>query len=116
MNSRCICVYVIYLALVFAAFTHYRRLILADVGLVYTNYGVALIEALIFAKVIMIGDVLRLGRMLENKPLILPTLIKTVLFTIFVGLFTLLEHAVQGPDKGERGRGRDYGISGKRSL
>jgi hypothetical protein len=93
--------YVIYLALVFAAFTHYRRLILADVGLVYTNYGVALIEALIFAKVIMIGDVLRLGRMLENKPLILPTLIKTVLFTIFVGLFTLLEHAAKGLIKGK---------------
>jgi hypothetical protein len=98
-------VYVIYLALVFAAFTHYRRLILADVGLVYTNYGVALIEALILAKVIMIGDVLRLGRMLENKPLILPTLIKTVVFTILQPLYSP-RTCRQGPDVG-KGHGQN---------
>jgi hypothetical protein len=94
-------VYVAYLALVFAAFTQYRRLILADVGVIYTNYGVALIEALIFAKVIMIGDALHLGRGLERKPLILPTLLKTVVFTLFVCAFTLIEHAVKGLFKGK---------------
>jgi hypothetical protein len=95
-------VYVGYLTLVFAAFTQYRRLILADVGITYTEYGVALIEAFIFAKVIMIGDVLHLGRGLEHKPLIFPTLLKTAIFTLFVGLFVLIEHAVKGliKDKG----------------
>ena len=29
---------VVYLALVFAAFTQYRRLLLADVGILYANY------------------------------------------------------------------------------
>jgi hypothetical protein len=94
-------VYATYLALVFAAFTWYRRLILADVGIVYTNYGVAVIEALILAKVIMIGDALRLGRVLEDKPLIVPTLLKTVLFTIFVVLFALLESIAKGLIKGQ---------------
>jgi hypothetical protein len=92
---------VIYLALVFAAFTQYRRFLLAAHDITYTNYGFAVIEALILAKVIMIGDVFRLGRGLERKPLIYPTLYKTVVFTLFVAVFTLMEHGVKGFWKGE---------------
>jgi hypothetical protein len=90
----------VYLAIVFAAFTQYRRLLLAAYDITYTNYWVAVIEALILAKVIMIGDVARLGRGLEHKPLIYPTLYKTVVFTLFVGAFTILEHAIKGLWKG----------------
>ena len=89
-------VYVVYLTLVFAAFTQYRRLILADVGIIYTDYWVALIKALILAKVIMVGDALKLGRGLDEKPMIIPTLVKTSVFTVLVSIFTLLEHAVRG--------------------
>ena len=85
---------VVYLMLVFAAFTEYRRLILASHDITYTNYGVAVIEALVLGKVIMIGDALRLGRGLETKPLIYPALYKTVVFTIFVGIFKIIEHAI----------------------
>jgi len=92
---------VCYLALVFATFTQYRRLILASHDITYTNYWVAVIEALILAKVIMIGSVFRLGRGLEGKPLIYPTLYKTVVFTLFVGLFALGEHAVKVLWQGE---------------
>jgi hypothetical protein len=88
-------IYVAYLTLVFGAFTWYRRLILADVGITYTDYGVALIEALIFAKVIMIGDAIHLGRGFEHKPLIFPILLKTAIFTLFVGLFVLIENAIK---------------------
>jgi hypothetical protein len=94
-------VYVVYLTLVFGAFTQYRRLILADVGIVYTDYGVALIEALILGKVMMIGDAIHLGRGLEHKPLIFPTLLKTAIFTIFVSLFIFIEHAIKGLIKGK---------------
>ncbi|MFZ4538008.1 hypothetical protein [Propionivibrio sp.] len=86
---------VIYLALVFAAFTQYRRLLLAAHDIDYTNFGVALIEALILGKVIMLGDMFRLGRGLEQKPLIYSTLYKTVVFTFFVGVFTLVEQAIK---------------------
>ena len=92
---------VAYLALVFAAFTQYRRFVLAAHDITYTNYWVAVIEALILAKVIMIGDVFRLGRGLEQKPLIYPTLYKTVVFTLFVAVFTLIEHAIKGLWKGK---------------
>ena len=78
---------VCYLMLVFAAFTQYRRFLLAAYDITYTNYWVAVIKALILAKVIMIGDVLRLGRGLEQKPIIYPTLYKTVVFSFFVRAF-----------------------------
>ena len=92
---------VVYLTLVFAAFTQYRRLVLAAYDITYTNYGIAVIQALILAKVVMIGDVLRLGRRLEQKPLIYSTLLKTVVFSLFVGAFTLIEHVIKGLLKGK---------------
>jgi hypothetical protein len=91
---------VCYLTLVFASFTQYRRLVLAAHDITYTNYWVAVIEALILAKVIMIGDVLRIGRGLEGKPLIYPALYKTAIFTLFVGIFTVLENVIKGLWKG----------------
>ncbi len=86
---------VIYLTLVFAAFTEYRRLLLAAHDIGYTNYGVAIIEALILGKVIMIGGVFHLGRGLEKMPLIYPTLYKTVVFSIFVAVFKIIEHVIR---------------------
>ena len=91
---------VCYLTVVFAAFTQYRRFLLAAHDITYTNYGFAVIEALVLAKVIMVGDVVRLGRGLEQKPLIYPTLYKTVVFTLFVGVFKLVENMVKGLWKG----------------
>ena len=69
---------VVYLMLVFAAFTQYRRFLLAEYSITYTNYWLALIGALILGKVIMIGSVFRLGRWLEHKPLIVPTIYKAL--------------------------------------
>lgn len=85
-----------YLTLMFAAFIQYRRLILAAHDITYTNYWVAVIEAAILAKVIMIGDMFRLGRELEEKPLIYSTLYKSVVFTLFFGAFTIIEHVIKG--------------------
>jgi len=87
---------VIYLALVFAAFTQYRRFLLAAHDIIYTNYWVAVIQALIFGKVIMVGALFRLGRSLDQKPLIIPTLYKAVVFTFLVVVFHLVEHAIKG--------------------
>lgn len=100
---------VVYLALVFAAFTQYRRLVLAAHDILYTNYWVAVIEALILAKVIMIGEAVRLGRGLERMPLIVPTLYKTLVFGLFVFLFTVVEHAIKGL---WQGKGLMEGVAG----
>jgi hypothetical protein len=90
-----------YLTLMFAAFTQYRRLSLAAYDITYTNYGIAVIQAAILAKVVMIADVFHLGRGLEQKPLIYSTLYKTVVFSLFVCVFTLIEHVIKGLLKGK---------------
>ena len=90
-----------YLTLMFGAFAQYRRLVLAAHDIIYTNYGIAVIEAAVLAKVIMIGDVFRLGRGLEKKPLLFSTLYKTVIFSLFVAIFKLIEHMIMGLWKGK---------------
>ena len=92
---------VIYLTFVFSAFTVHRRLVLAAHDITYTNYWVALIEALILGKVIMIGSVFRLGRGLESKPLIYPTLYKTLVFTLLCAVFTVVQNQLKGLWHGE---------------
>ena len=76
----------------------------------------AVIEALILAKVIMIGDVVRLGRGLEQKPLIFPTLYKTLVFTLFVAVFTVLEHVIKWALEGDGTPGRFLSSWGKGTM
>ena len=85
-----------YLAFFLVAFAWYRRFILAEYQVQYTNYWFPLIEAAVLAKVIMIGDYLRLGHGLEQKPLILSTLFRTVMFSVWVAIFNVLEETVRG--------------------
>src|SRR5208283_3680951 len=73
-----------YLAVFFGLFTWYRRLVLAEYQINYLHYGVSVIKALVLAKVIMVGRALHLARRFEDHPLILPTLYKAVVFTVFV--------------------------------
>ena len=86
----------VYLAVFLGAFTSYRRLILAEFGVAYLHYGVALIEALIIAKVILIGQAFGLGKWAEGRPLIVSVIYKSLLFGVFVFLFGILEHVVDG--------------------
>ena len=85
-----------YLALMFGAFTIYRRLLLAEQGIAYLHYGFALIEALILAKVILIGRIFGLGNRFRDRAPIVSTLYKTLCFSVFVFAFCVLEHVVEG--------------------
>ena len=87
---------VLYLTILFTVFTSYRRLILANYDISYSNWGISLIKALVLAKVIMVGSLFRFDRSLENKPLIFATLFKSVMFTIWVALFALVESTLRG--------------------
>ena len=55
---------VVYLTILFAVFTSYRRLILANYDISYSNWGISLIKAMVLAKVIMVGSVFKFGRSL----------------------------------------------------
>ena len=86
----------LFLAFVFGAFTLYRRLILTEVGVSYFHYGAGLVEALIIAKIILIGQAFGLGKRFEDGPLIVAALFKAVLYGVLVAIFAVLEHVVEG--------------------
>ncbi len=86
----------IYLAVMLAAFAWYRRFVLSAAGISYLHYWAAVIEALILAKVILIGQALRLGKRFEASPLILSVLFKSVVFGVFIAVFGVLEHLIDG--------------------
>jgi hypothetical protein len=86
----------LYLWVFLGSFTIYRRLVVAESGGAYLNYGFALVEALIIAKVILIGRLFGFSRRFEDRPLVVPVLYKSVLFGAFVMLFGVIEHLVKG--------------------
>ena len=86
----------LYLAALLGAFTTYRRLILGTYEISYLHYGYSIIEALVLSKVVVFGSALGLGERFKHRPLIYPTLYKTLSFSILVLVFTLVEHLVMG--------------------
>ena len=87
---------VLYMAIFFGVFTTYRRLLLAHYGISYEDYGISVIRALVLGKVVLVAEALRLGRRFEEKPLIVPTLYKTFLFTVCMAVFDIAEGLVRG--------------------
>ena len=87
---------VLYLAIYFAVFISYKRLVLAEHDIIYTDWGVGIINALILGKVVSLGGILRLGRWLDNKPLIWSTLNRSVIFTILLAIFNAIELTAKG--------------------
>lgn len=108
----------VYLWLFLGSFTIYRRLILAETGTAYLHYGIALIEALVIAKVILIGNMFGFSRRFENRPLMVSVIYKSVVFVIFVLLFGVAEHLVEGwfHQKGLFGGLRELGELGADEL
>jgi hypothetical protein len=86
----------LYLWLFLGLFTVYRRLVVAETGTVYLHYGIALIEAMIIAKVVLIGRMFGFSRRFEERALIVPVIYKSVLFGLLVILFGVVEHLVTG--------------------
>jgi hypothetical protein len=87
---------VVYLAIFFSIFALSRRLILAHHNIVLDDYFIGLIKALVLAKVVMIGNLLRIDRGFESKPLIVPSIYKSFLFTIWIAIFDLVEAYIRG--------------------
>lgn len=83
-----------YLAAFLLSLTTYRRLILAEYHVSYFNYGWAIMESMILAKVILIGQALHVGERFGDRPLIVATLWKTFVFSLLVAAFVVAEHTV----------------------
>jgi|ERR1700693_1792425 len=86
-----------YLWLVFALFVLYRSVILSEDGIPYVANGLALLNALALAKVMLIAQDLHFAeKMFKDAPLIYPTLFKSVAFALVLGIFKIIEEALIG--------------------
>jgi hypothetical protein len=84
----------LYLAVFFCTFLSYRRLVLHEVGISYFHYGFALLKALVLAKVILLGQNVKFGKKYDDRPLVVSTCFKVVLFSFFYLAFEILEHVI----------------------
>jgi hypothetical protein len=85
----------VYLALFFCALATYSTLLLHEFHVSYFAYGTALLNALIMAKVILLGEALHLGHKHEAKPLIFAAVIKALLFAILMAVVHVLEEVIK---------------------
>src|SRR3974390_1571649 len=85
----------VYLAFSFCAVVTYRLLLLHEFHTSYFDYGTALLNALIVAKVILIGEDVHLGKRVEDQPLLLSAISKALLFGLLVFAFHIVEEAVK---------------------
>lgn len=85
----------LYLAFFFCAVVTYSMLLLRQYHVAYYNYAFAVINALVIAKVILIGEYARIGKKLESKPLLLSAIYKAFLFSLLVFAFHLVEEAIK---------------------
>ena len=85
----------LYLAFFFCALATYRMLLLKEFSVSYFPYGFALINAVVIAKVILIGEYAHLGKKHEAKPLLLAAIHKAFLFTLLVFAFHVVEELIR---------------------
>ena len=86
----------VYLWIVFGLLAVHESLVLSQHQITYQSHGLAVVNALVFAKVMLIADELKLGNRLNDKPLIYSILFKSLLFAIALICFHIAEHVLIG--------------------
>jgi hypothetical protein len=91
----------LYLFVVFSLFATYKAVVLAQHQIQLVPQGLALINALALAKVILVGQELHLADQFRDAPLIYPTLLKSFVFTVVLACFKIVEEAAVAMYHGE---------------
>ena len=91
----------LYLYILFGLFNLHEYIVLTQHQIEFTNYGIALINAWIFAKVMLVAEDLHLARGFEGRSLIYPVIFKAFVFMVVFICFLVLEHVLVGLWKGE---------------
>jgi hypothetical protein len=84
-----------YLAFFFCGLATYTTLLLKQYDVPFWNYAFALINSLVIAKVILIGQVVHLGERYEHKPLLLSALYKAFMYCLFALAFQFVEELIK---------------------
>src|SRR5271155_4654353 len=81
----------LYLWVVFGLLSLHKSIVLVQRHLDYPEHVFAIINAFIFAKVLLIGEHFHLGTRFKDKPLIYPILHKCFVFTALLICFHIIE-------------------------
>jgi hypothetical protein len=90
-----------YLWILFGVFVINQGVVMREHGINFTLQGFAFINALVFAKVMMLFEVFDPGRWLRKRPLIYPILYETLLLTILFLVAHVLEKTIEGLIRGK---------------
>jgi hypothetical protein len=90
----------LYLWVFLGAFVLYKTIIL-DQDNDFVEHGVALINALVLGKFMLLAKAFHPGRRAENAPLIYPTLLKAALFALILAVFKVIEDVIVGHFRGK---------------
>jgi hypothetical protein len=87
----------VYLFVFLWLFLVYKSMILrGGQEMSFTTHGLALINALVLAKFMLVARALRPARNADNAPLIYPTLLWSAIFAIFLLICKILEEVIAG--------------------
>jgi hypothetical protein len=86
----------IYLWVLFALLVINQSIVLARGAPNYQAHGFAFVNALILAKILLIGEDLRFGTRFKDKPLVYSILYKCFIFTLFLVGFHTVERMIEG--------------------
>jgi hypothetical protein len=90
----------VYLWLLFALFSLHKQLVQGH-GVSVWQQGFAIVNALIFGKVILIGEALEVGKSLERRALVWVVLGKSLIFAILLLAFHVAEETIRAWFKGQ---------------
>jgi hypothetical protein len=85
-----------YLYVCFAAIVYYKAAILHDEGISFAPWMIAFVKALIAAKFMLLGRAFGLAEGFTSYPLVVPTLIKSVAFSVLLVVMMIGEEAIVG--------------------
>jgi len=91
----------VYLWLVLGLLVMHKSVILAEYHIDFAYHGLALINALALAKVMLVAKDLHLGEQFDEAPLIYPILLKSALFSVVLACFKILEEIAVGLYRGQ---------------
>jgi hypothetical protein len=90
----------LYLWVLFALFTYHKAIVLAQHGISYKAFGVAVINAFVLAKVMLVVEKMDLAAKLRGKPLVYPVLQKAIVLSVVFILFNIAETIAKGMWRG----------------
>jgi hypothetical protein len=85
-----------YLYVCFGAIILFKAAVLQGAGVSFTIWGIAIVKALILAKFMLVGRMLKLGERYRDKPLIWPALHRSLMFLLLLLVLTTIEELVVG--------------------